>query len=180
MNANRSSFLIYRPNFSTKVPYRPKATTMFLCHRGQGLRLTLHDCMFCTQLVPPTCLGRHHMSMNVLKPTGHTNFTRVGWAALWACLEDKLPGNPGIRQVRWGAASAPWRRQHTDPRPPLPASILDAKFLKCRLSRQWHVTTYTTLKSQVNRLQMSGTFRLKEWMNDQWIETLVSLCSEDQ
>jgi hypothetical protein len=36
------------------------------------------------------------------------------------------------------------------------------------------------LKARVNFLQMSVTYRLKYWRNEQWSDTLESLGSEDQ
>jgi hypothetical protein len=78
------------------------------------------------------------------------------------------------------AASAPRRRPHADTRPPLPASIQDEIRLKNRLRRQWQVTRDPALKAQVNRLQRSVTYRLNEWRNEQWSDTLESLDSEDR
>jgi hypothetical protein len=52
--------------------------------------------------------------------------------------------------------------------------------LENRLSRQWQVTRDTALKAQFNRLQRSVTYRLNEWRNEQWSDTLESLDSEDQ
>jgi hypothetical protein len=78
------------------------------------------------------------------------------------------------------AASAPRRRPRAVPRPPLTASIQDEIRLKNRLRRQWQVTRDPALKAQVNRLQRSVTYRLNEWRNEQWSDTLESLDSEDQ
>jgi hypothetical protein len=36
------------------------------------------------------------------------------------------------------------------------------------------------LKAQVNRLQRSVTYRLNEWKNKQWSDTLASLNFENQ
>jgi hypothetical protein len=78
------------------------------------------------------------------------------------------------------AASAPKHRPRAHPRPSLPASIQDEIRLKNRLRRQWQVTRDPCLKAQVNRLQRSVTYRLNEWRNEQWSDTLESLDSEDQ
>jgi hypothetical protein len=48
------------------------------------------------------------------------------------------------------------------------------------LRRQWQVTRNPAVKAQVNRLQRSVTYRLDEWRNEQWRDTLESLDSEDQ
>jgi hypothetical protein len=77
-------------------------------------------------------------------------------------------------------ASAPRRIPRANPRTPLPASIQDEIRLKNRLRRQWQVTRDPALKTQVNRLQMSVTYRLNEWRNEQWSGTLETLDSEDQ
>jgi hypothetical protein len=77
-------------------------------------------------------------------------------------------------------ASAARRRPRADPRPPLPASIQDEIRLKNRLRRQWQITRDPALKAQINRLQRSVTWQLNEQRNDQWIDTLESLGSEDQ
>jgi hypothetical protein len=58
--------------------------------------------------------------------------------------------------------------------------IQDEVRLKNRLKRQWQVTRDPTLKARVNCLQRSVTYRLNEWRNDQWSNTLESLDSEDQ
>jgi hypothetical protein len=80
------------------------------------------------------------------------DFTRMDWAALQACLDDKLPGNPVVNDEEAiekcleeltsaiqeaTAASAPKRLPRADPRTPLPASIHDEIRLKYRLRRQW-------------------------------------------
>jgi hypothetical protein len=78
------------------------------------------------------------------------------------------------------AASAPKRLLRADPQPPLPDSIQDEIRLKNRLRRQWQVTRDPAPKAQVNRLQRSVTYRLNEWKNKQWSDTLESLDSEDQ
>jgi hypothetical protein len=119
----------------------------------------------------------------------------MDWAAFQACLDDRLPGN---RVVKDGeaidkcveeltsaiqeatAGSAPKRRPRIDPWPPLTASIHDEIRLKNRLRGQWQVTRDRALKAQVNRLQRSVTYWLKEWWNEQWSDTLESLDSEDQ
>jgi hypothetical protein len=77
-------------------------------------------------------------------------------------------------------ASAPKRRSHADPRPPLPASIQDEIRLKNRLRRQWQVTRDSALKAQVSRFQCSVPYRLNEWRNEQWSDKLESLDSENQ
>jgi hypothetical protein len=119
----------------------------------------------------------------------------MDWAAFQACLDDRLPGNPVVNDEEAidkcvesltsaiqeaTAASPPRRRPHADPRPPLPAIIQDDILLKNRLRRQWQVTRDPALKAQVNRLQRSVTYRLNEWRNEQWSDTLESLDSEDQ
>jgi hypothetical protein len=78
------------------------------------------------------------------------------------------------------AASAPKRRPRADLRPPLPAGIQYEIRLKNRLRRQWQVTRDPARKVQVNRLQRSVTYRLNEWLNKQWSDTLETLDSEDQ
>jgi hypothetical protein len=112
----------------------------------------------------------------------------MDWAAFQACLENRFPGNPvvndeeaidkcveelisAIREAT--TASAPKRRPRADPRPHLPASIQDEM-------RQWQVTSDPALKAQVNCPQRSVTYRLNEWKNKQWSDTLESLDSEDQ
>jgi hypothetical protein len=114
----------------------------------------------------------------------------MDWAAFQARIDDRLPGNPVVNDEEAidkcveeltsaiqeaTAASAPKRRPRVDPRPPLPASIQDEIRLKNRLRRQWQVT-----KAHVNRLQRSVTYRLNEWMNEQWRDALESLDNEDQ
>jgi len=78
------------------------------------------------------------------------------------------------------ATSSPKCRPGDDPRPPIPARILDERRLKNRLRRRWQVTREPALKYEVNRLQRSVTRRLNEWRNDQWSATLGSLHPEDQ
>jgi hypothetical protein len=119
----------------------------------------------------------------------------MDWAAFQACLDDRLPGNSVVNDAEAidkcveeltsaiqeaTATSAPRRRPRADPRSPLPASIQDEIRLKTRLRRQWQVTRDPGLKAQVNRLQRSVTYRLNEWRNEQWSDTLESLDSEDQ
>jgi hypothetical protein len=119
----------------------------------------------------------------------------MDWAAFQACLDDRFPGNPVVndeeaidkcveeltRAIQEAtAASAPRRRPSADTRPHLPASIQDEIRLKDQLRRQWQVTRDPALKAQVNGLQRSVTYRLNEWRNEQWRDTLESLDSEDQ
>jgi hypothetical protein len=119
----------------------------------------------------------------------------MDWAAFQACLDDRLPWNPVVNDEEAidkcveeltsaiqeaTAASAPRRRPRADPRPPLPASIQNEIRLKNRLKRQWQVTRDPALKVQVNRLQRSVTYRLNEWRNEKWSDTMESLDSEDQ
>jgi hypothetical protein len=78
------------------------------------------------------------------------------------------------------AASAHKRVPPADSRPPLPASIQGEIRAKNRLRKQWQVTRDPALNAEVNRLQRSVTYRLNEWRNEQWIDTLESLESEDQ
>jgi hypothetical protein len=70
------------------------------------------------------------------------------------------------------ADSTPKRRQGPDPRPSIPARILDEIRLKNRLRRQWQATRDPAIKAEVNRLQRSVTNQLNEWRNDQWSNTL--------
>jgi hypothetical protein len=44
--------------------------------------------------------------------------------------------------------------------------------LKNRLRRQWLVTKDPAVKVQVNRLHRSVTYRLNEWRDEQWSDTL--------
>jgi hypothetical protein len=113
--------------------------------------------------------------------------TRKDWAAFQACLDDRLPGNTVVNDVEAidkcveeltsaiqeaTATSAPKPRPPADPRHPLPASIQDEICLKNRLKMQWQVTRDHALKAQVNRHQKSVTYRLNEWRNEQWSDTL--------
>jgi hypothetical protein len=119
----------------------------------------------------------------------------MDWAALQACPEHRLPGNPvvvdeeaiekcveeltsAIQEAT--EAWAPRRRPRDDPRPPLAASIQDEVCLKNRLRRQWQITRDPALKARINRLQRSVTYQMNEWRNDQCSHALESLCSEDQ
>jgi hypothetical protein len=77
-------------------------------------------------------------------------------------------------------ATAQRRRPRANQRPPLPASIQDEIRRKNRLRGQWQITREPALKAQINRLQRSVTWQLNEWRIGQWIETLESLCCEDQ
>jgi hypothetical protein len=118
----------------------------------------------------------------------------MDWTAFQACLGDRIPGNPVVNDEaiekcvevmtsviqEATAASAPKRRPRADPRLTLPASIQDEIRLKNRLRRQWKVTRDPALKVQVNRRQRSVTYRLNEWRNEQWSDTLESLDSENQ
>jgi hypothetical protein len=119
----------------------------------------------------------------------------MDWAAFQACLDDRHPCNPVVNDEEAvykcveeltsaiqeaTASSAPKRRHRADPRPSILASIQDELRLKNRLRRQWQVTRDRALKAQVNRLQRSVTYRLDEWRNEQWSDTLESLDSEDQ
>jgi hypothetical protein len=119
----------------------------------------------------------------------------MDWAAFQACFDERLPGNPVVNDEEViekcveeltnaiqeaTAASAPKRLPHADPRPPLPASIQDEIRLKYRLRRKWQVARDLALKAQVNCLQRSVTYRLNEWRNEQWNNTLESLDSESQ
>jgi hypothetical protein len=119
----------------------------------------------------------------------------MDWAAFQACLDDRLPENPVVNDEKAidkcveeltsavqeaTTVSAPKRRARAGPRPPLPSSIQDEIRLKKRLRRQWQVTRDPALKTQVNRLHRSVTYRLNEWRNEQWSNKLESLDSEDQ
>jgi hypothetical protein len=77
-------------------------------------------------------------------------------------------------------ASAPRRRQRTDPRPLIPASFQDEILLNKRLRRQWQITRDPALKAQIKRLQMSVTWHVNEWRYGQRSDALQCLCSEDQ
>jgi hypothetical protein len=118
----------------------------------------------------------------------------MDWSAFQACLESRLPGNPVVNDeeeidkcveeltsaiLEATAASAPKLRPRIDRRPLLPANIRDEIRLKNRLMRRWQVTRDPALKTQVNRLQRSVTYRLNEWRNEQWSDTLESLDCED-
>jgi hypothetical protein len=63
---------------------------------------------------------------------------------------------------------------------PLPYSIQDEIHLKDQSRRQWQATRDPALKAQVNRIQRSETYRLNEWRNEQWSDTLEFLDGEDQ
>jgi hypothetical protein len=65
------------------------------------------------------------------------------------------------------AASAPKRRPGADPRPPLHDSIQDEIRLRDWLRRQLQVTRAPALKAQVNQIQMTVTYQLNEWSNEQ-------------
>lgn len=78
------------------------------------------------------------------------------------------------------AATAPMRRLCADPRPPILASIPHEIHLKNLLRPHWQVTRDPAQKALVNRFKRSATYRLNEWRNDQWSETLESLDSEVQ
>jgi hypothetical protein len=119
----------------------------------------------------------------------------MDWAALQTRLDDRIPGNPVVNDEeaidkcveeltsaihKATAASAPKRRPRVDPRTPISASIQDEIRLKNRLRRLWQVSKDPALKAQVNRLQRSVSYRLNEWRNEQWSDTLKSLDSEDQ
>jgi superfamily II RNA helicase len=134
------------------------------------------------------------MSSILPRSTGPPDFTRTDWAPFHATLEAGLSENLAVNdeeaidkcvemtsaiQVAL-AASAPKSRPCTDPWPPLTARIQDETRLKNRLRRQWQVTRDPALKAPVNRFQKSVTYRLNEWKNDQWSNTLESSDSEDQ
>jgi hypothetical protein len=119
----------------------------------------------------------------------------MDWAAFQACLDERLPGNPVVndeeainkciveltRAIQEATAvSASKRRPRPDPWPPLPASIQDEIRLKNLLRRQCKVTRDLAVKAQVNHLHRSVTYRLNEWRNEQWSDTLESMDSEDQ
>jgi hypothetical protein len=119
----------------------------------------------------------------------------MDWAELQACLDDRLPGNPVVndeeaidkcveeltRAIQEATAeSAPKRRPRADPHPPLPASTQNEIRHKNRLRGQSQVTRDPPLEAHVNRLQRSANYRLNEWRNEMWSETLESLDSEDQ
>jgi hypothetical protein len=120
------------------------------------------------------------------EPTGPPRLHANGLVAFQAYLDDNKEAidkcveelTSAIQEAT--AASAPKHRRRADPWLPLPASIQDEIRLKKRLRRQWQVTRDPALKAQVNRLQRSVTYRLNEWRNEQWSETLESLDSEDQ
>jgi hypothetical protein len=95
--------------------------------------------------------------------------------ALDKCFEELTSA---IQEIT--VASTPKSRPRADPLPPLPASVKEEIRLKNRLRRQWQVTRDPALKAQVNRLQRSVTYRLNEWKNEHWSDTLESLDSEDQ
>jgi hypothetical protein len=119
----------------------------------------------------------------------------MDWAAFQACLDDGLPGNPVVNNEEAidkcaeeltsaieeaTAASAPKCLHHADPRPPPPDSNQEEIRRETRLRRQWQVTRDPALNAQVNRLQRSVTYRLNEWRNERWSDTLESSDSEDQ
>jgi hypothetical protein len=128
-------------------------------------------------------------------PLDRPDLTWTDWVTFQASLKDRLPGNPAVHdeeainkcvkemtsaiQVVL-MASAPKSRPCTDTRPPLPASIRDGIRLKYRLRRQWQVTKDPAVKALVNCFHNSVTYKLNEWRNEQWSNTLESLDSEDQ
>jgi hypothetical protein len=93
---------------------------------------------------------------------------------------DTCVENFSVAVLKALAASTPNRRPRDDSRAPIPAGIQDGIRLKTGLWRQWQATKVPALKAEVNRLQMSVTRRLNEWMNEQWGTTLESLDPEDQ
>jgi hypothetical protein len=76
-------------------------------------------------------------------------------------------------------ASIPKCRPRDDPRPSIPASIQDKIRMKKRLRSHWQDSIDPAVKAEVNILQRTVTFRLKEWWNDQWGATLEFLDPED-
>jgi hypothetical protein len=103
------------------------------------------------------------------------DFTPVEWAAVKACIEDRLPGNPIINEEEAivkcveeltsaiqaaTATSAPKRLPRADPLPSLPDSIRDDICLKNRLRFQSQITRNTALNSRVNRFRKSLTYQL--------------------
>jgi hypothetical protein len=50
--------------------------------------------------------------------------------------------------------------QGADPRPPLPASILEELYLKNRLRKQWQITRDPAVRAEINRLQRSVAWQL--------------------
>jgi len=108
-------------------------------------------------------------------------------------LEDQIPFDPDLNEMAIDSCVenfsgailkalivSPKCRPRADPRPPIPAGILDEIRLKHRLRWMWQDTRNPALIAEVNRLQISVTRRLNEWRNDQWSKTLESLDPEDQ
>jgi hypothetical protein len=195
--AIRNTSLIYGLYFPTTDPYTHNATTevldiVFVKDFVLSVYLTVCSAIRSDHLpilIDTTCRSSFQILLD------RPDFTRMGWAAFQACLDDRFPGNPvvnneeaidkcvqeltgAIQEVT--AASAPKRRHRANPRLPLPASVKDEIRLKNRLRRQWKVTRDPALKAQVNRLQRSVTYRLKEWRNEDWSDTLESLDTEEQ
>jgi hypothetical protein len=92
-------------------------------------------------------------------------------------LEDQIPFDPELHNemaidlcvenfsdaiLKALAASTPKCRPLADPRPPIPAAIQDEISLKNRLRRRRQITRDPALRTEVNRLQRSVTWRLNE------------------
>jgi hypothetical protein len=195
--AIRNTCLTYGPDSQNTAPYTHNATTDVLdivVVKDFVLPVNLTVCSALSSdhlpiLIDITCCSSFQNLFD------RPDFTRKDWAAYQDCLDDRHLGNPVVNDEKAinkcieeltspireaTAASAPRRRPHADPRPPLPASIQDEIRLKNRLTRQWQVTRDQDLKAQVNRFQRSVTYQLNEWRNEQWSDTLEYLGSEGQ
>lgn len=120
---------------------------------------------------------------------------RMDWAAFEACLEDRLQGIPVVTHEEAIdkfvkeltnaiqeaiPASASKRRPCANQRPALTGNFFYEIRLKNRLWIQWKVMTDPALNAQVNRLQISVTYRLNKWTIEKCNDNLESLDSEDQ
>jgi hypothetical protein len=138
--ANRNSYLIYVLYSPTTASYTYNATFDVLCIvvvKDFVLTVHLTVCSALTSdhpLVLIDTTSRSSFKSLLYRP----DFTRMDWATFWACLEDRLPGNPSVSDEEAidkcveelnsaiqeaTAASVPRRRPRADPRPPLPAII---------------------------------------------------------
>jgi hypothetical protein len=155
--ANDHSCLIYGPDTTTTIPYNSSATPDVL-----DIVITKD---LAIPMYPTTCsaLSTDHLTVLIdtrcrssfLNLPDRPDFRKTDWVKFQACLEDRLPPTPKIRNgveidtcvrevssaiTETLAASALTRSPSDDPKPPIPARIQDDIRLK-KISSVFQATT---------------------------------------
>ena len=195
--ADENSCLIFGPDSPTTNPYNPSVTPDVLdivITKNLSIPVYLTSCSALSSEHLPVIIDTTRRS-SFQHPPHRPDFRRNDWANFQIHLEDLVPFDSELHnemaidtcvETFSGAvlealeAITRKLRPRVDPRPSIPAGILDKIRLKNRLRRQWQITRDPALKAEANRLQRSVSLRLNAWRNDQWGATLESLDPQDK